>query len=71
MSQQRSDDPRRGGRMSSDVKETWNTEPVESTIGYNLDEADVILDGALRNGSETTTKPLDDILTFFEKLVNR
>ena len=52
VSQQRSDDPRRGGRMSSDVRETWSTESPESTIGNNLDEADDILDGALRNGSD-------------------
>ena len=50
VSQQRSDDSRRGGRMSSDVRKTWSTKPVESTIGNNLDEADDILDGALRNG---------------------
>ena len=35
--------------MSSDVRETWSTESVESTIGNNLDEADEILGGALRN----------------------
>ena len=50
VSQQRSDDPRRGGRMSSDVRKTWSTELVESTIGNNPDEADDIFDGALRNG---------------------
>ena len=52
VSQQKSYDPRRGGRISSDVKGTWSTEPVESTISYDLDEADDILGGKLRNGSD-------------------
>ena len=33
------------------MRETWSTEPVEFTIGYNLDEADDILGGALKNVS--------------------
>ena len=38
--QQRSDDPRRGGRVGSDVKEAWSTEIIE--ISHNHEQDDII-----------------------------
>ena len=48
-SQQRADDPRRGGKTSNDVKKMWDTESADSTIGGSSDEAGDILGDALKN----------------------
>ena len=37
MPQQRSDDPRRGGKVSIEVREAWNTDPIETIFSNNLD----------------------------------
>ena len=49
MPQQRSDDPRRGGKVSIKVREAWNTDPIETTFSNNLDNAIEISGNTLRN----------------------